>query len=96
MNVGRTRNADPKWLVPIICRRGGITKAEIGQIRIFDEDTRFEIAGHAVAQFEEGLRKPDTKDRQYRIEPARAEQRYRPGPRTGGPRKPFVKRGKSY
>jgi ATP-dependent RNA helicase DeaD len=67
MNVGRLRNADPRWLVPIICRRGGITNAEIGQIRVFDEDTHFEIVGPAVEAFEAGLRRPDTKDRHVRI-----------------------------
>ena len=67
MNVGRTRNADPRWLVPIICRRGGITNAEIGQIRVFDEDSHFEILGPSVEAFEAGLRRPDTKDRHVRI-----------------------------
>jgi ATP-dependent RNA helicase DeaD len=73
MNVGRTRNADPKWLVPILCRRGGITKADIGAIRVFDVDTRVEIAPHAAARFEEGIRRPDPKDRQVRIERVRDE-----------------------
>ncbi len=91
MNVGRTRNADPRWLVPIICRRGGITNAEIGRIRIFEDDTRFEIARRAIAQFEEGLCRPDPKDRQIRIEaarPERATRPYRPAPRRDGPRRP--------
>ncbi len=51
LHLGRRDNADPRWLVPIICRRGGVTKAEIGSIRIFDRDTRFEIAGAAAARF---------------------------------------------
>jgi ATP-dependent RNA helicase DeaD len=51
LNVGRRRNADPKWLVPLICRLGHVTKAEIGPIRIFDEETRFEIVGHAAEAF---------------------------------------------
>jgi ATP-dependent RNA helicase DeaD len=41
--VGRKNNADPKWLIPLICRIGGITKADIGAIRIFDRETKFEI-----------------------------------------------------
>ncbi len=49
--VGRRDNADPKWLVPLICRRGGVTKREIGAIRVFDTDTRFEIARAASAAF---------------------------------------------
>jgi ATP-dependent RNA helicase DeaD len=49
--VGRQQKADPKWLVPLICRAGGITKREIGAIRVFDTDTRFEISRAASAAF---------------------------------------------
>lgn len=49
--VGRQNNADPKWLIPLICRNGGITKQEIGAIRIFDQETKFEIAGYAAERF---------------------------------------------
>ena len=51
LSVGRRDNADPKWLVPLICRLGGVTKREIGAIRVFDTDTRFEIARVASAAF---------------------------------------------
>lgn len=44
INVGRNRNAEPRWMIPLICKAGGITKAEIGSIRIFDNDSRFQIA----------------------------------------------------
>ncbi len=49
--VGRRDKADPKWLVPLICRMGNVTKREIGAIRVFDTDTRFEIARAASAGF---------------------------------------------
>jgi ATP-dependent RNA helicase DeaD len=84
VNVGRTRSADPKWLVPILCRRGNVTKREIGQIRVFAEDTRVEIAPHAADAFEDAIRRPDDRDRHVRIE------RVRPyaGDRPTGPRRP--------
>ena len=44
MDIGRNKNADPKWLIPLICRVGGIAKPQIGAIRTFPEETRFEIA----------------------------------------------------
>jgi ATP-dependent RNA helicase DeaD len=34
MDIGRRHNADPRWLLPLLCRRGHITKNEIGAIRI--------------------------------------------------------------
>lgn len=51
-SVGRKNNADPKWLIPLICRMGGITKAEIGVIRIFDKETKFEITQAAADRFQ--------------------------------------------
>ena len=55
MAVGRNSNADPKWLLPMICRRGHVTKKDIGSIRIFDRETKFEIARDAVDRFKAAL-----------------------------------------
>ncbi|BBK36647.1 DEAD/DEAH box helicase [Allostella sp. ATCC 35155] len=57
LNVGRQKNADPRWLLPMICRQGMITKAEIGAIRIFDRETRFEVAEQAVDGFMTAIRR---------------------------------------
>jgi ATP-dependent RNA helicase DeaD len=72
INVGRTLKADPKWLVPLICRRGGVTKAEIGAIRIFADETRIEIASRAAEQFAVASRKPDKQDPRIRFTPSTA------------------------
>jgi ATP-dependent RNA helicase DeaD len=56
ISVGRKKNADPKWLIPLICRLGDVTKADIGTIRVFDTDTRFEIVPDAVARFSVAIR----------------------------------------
>ena len=58
LNIGRTKNADPKWLLPMLCRKGKITKQDIGAIRIFDHETRVEIAEPAAAQFAVNMRRP--------------------------------------
>jgi ATP-dependent RNA helicase DeaD len=52
INIGRSRNAEARWLLPMICRRGQITKAEIGAIRVFDAETRFEIRRAASERFD--------------------------------------------
>ena len=57
LSVGRRDKADPKWLIPLICRMGEVTKKDIGAIRIFDGDTRFEIAQDAVARFSAAVRR---------------------------------------
>ncbi|MDB5682240.1 MAG: box helicase [Sphingomonas bacterium] len=51
MNVGRRQNADPRWLLPLICRRGGITKNEVGAIRIQANETGFQIPRPIAARF---------------------------------------------
>ena len=43
MDIGRRHNADPRWLLPLLCRRGHITKNEIGAIRIAAGETMFEV-----------------------------------------------------
>lgn len=48
LNIGRQKNADPRWLLPLICRVGEISKREIGSIRVDETESRFEIlAEHA-------------------------------------------------
>ncbi|MFL5335535.1 MAG: DEAD/DEAH box helicase [Geminicoccaceae bacterium] len=73
MNIGRVRNADPRWLIPLICRRGHVTKKEIGSIRISERETRFEIAREAAERFAVMVRRPDAEDPSVRIEPLRAD-----------------------
>jgi len=51
ISVGRERNADPKWLLPEICRQGDVTKKDIGEIRIFDRETRFQLALNLADEF---------------------------------------------
>jgi ATP-dependent RNA helicase DeaD len=70
LNVGRSRDADPKWIIPVLCKRGGITKADIGAIRILDHETRVEILGTAGPRFAEQARRPDKADPKLMITPA--------------------------
>jgi ATP-dependent RNA helicase DeaD len=55
INIGRNRNAEARWLLPMICRRGHITKLEIGAIRVFDAETRFEIKRSVADRFAAAL-----------------------------------------
>ena len=51
MNLGRRQNADPRWLLPLICRRGHITKNEIGAIRIGPDETMFQLPRGVAGRF---------------------------------------------
>lgn len=43
INVGRKKNADPKWLLPMLCKAGDIDRDQIGQIRINNGNTHVEL-----------------------------------------------------
>lgn len=51
MDIGRRQNADPRWILPLLCRRGHVTKSEIGAIRIAANETQFAIPRAAAAKF---------------------------------------------
>ena len=92
MDVGRRNNADPKWLLPLLCRRGKITRQEIGAIKIFDRETKFEIAESVAKRFAESAEHSDGDD--ITISPA--DDLGGPGGPggPGGKRKAFTPRGK--
>ena len=79
LRIGRQNNADPKWLVPLICRLGHVTKNDIGQIRIFDRETKFEILREAEPRFREAI-KAAAGTGDMHVEPAGA-----PGPHDRHP-----------
>jgi len=101
MDVGRRLNADPRWLLPLICRRGHVTKSEIGAIRISPDETMFEIPRPLAARFMDSLKRTEGEDRSpeggIRIIPAdgppqgggrpQAQRPQRPG---NGPNRPAV------
>ena len=70
LNIGRSNNADPKWLLPMLCRRGGVTKQAVGAIRIFERETKVQIKDEAASRFARGVREGDTGG--LRIEPFNA------------------------
>jgi ATP-dependent RNA helicase DeaD len=57
MDIGRRHNADPRWLLPLLCRRGHITRNEIGAIRIAANETLFEIPRAAAGKFAAALKR---------------------------------------
>jgi len=57
MPIGRKQRADPKWLLPMICKAGDVVKQDIGSIKIGELETRFEIAADKAASFAEKVAK---------------------------------------
>ncbi|MEB3416816.1 DEAD/DEAH box helicase [Alteriqipengyuania sp. WL0013] len=98
MDVGRRQNADPRWILPLLCRRGHITRNEVGAIRIGPSETHFQIPRTIADKFADALvRTAGGEDPQdsIRIEPSpEAPREQARGNRKQGQRggsKPFVK-----
>lgn len=87
MDIGRRQNADPRWLLPLICRRGHITRNEVGAIRISANETHFQIpnqlAGKFAAAVDKFARTAGDDDDGIRIE--RATDAPQPSARADGP-----------
>lgn len=57
MDIGRRQNADPRWLLPLLCRRGHITRNEIGAIRIAPNETHFQVPRAIEAKFRDAVKR---------------------------------------
>jgi ATP-dependent RNA helicase DeaD len=42
----------------MLCRKGGVTREDIGVIRIFDHETQFEVSSAVADEFFAGMRRP--------------------------------------
>ena len=87
INVGRGQKADPKWLLPLICRMGGVEKRDVGAIRIQPDETRFEISVARAEEFAANI--PD--DAEDNVKVTRAEAPTAAPRREPGAPKRFVK-----
>lgn len=100
LSLGRKQSAEPRWLLPMLCRAGHITKAEIGSIRILDLETHVEISGDSAAKFEASIgpsRKIEKNITVTRLEgvpqaPARAPRPPRPPRAAEGAGAPYAPR----
>jgi len=57
MNAGRRHNADPRWLLPLICRYGHVGRNDIGAIRVAANESYFEVTQRATPGFLKALRR---------------------------------------
>lgn len=102
LNIGRHQNADPRWILPLLCRRGHVSKNEIGAIRIGPKETMFNIPRAIADRFAEAVVRSANEDGEddsgVSITPAPDGPTYPPrrdkpghggghsGPRDGAPR----------
>lgn len=51
VSAGRRQQAEARWLLPLVCRAGHVTKNEVGAIRILPGESQVEIAASAAERF---------------------------------------------
>ena len=96
VSLGRKHRAEPRWLLPMICKAGHVTKAAVGSIKVGDSTTDFEISTELADAFEATIATNGTGEKGVTI--ARAEGGGRPAPtgsrRPDGPKPVRKPRGK--
>ena len=86
LNVGRKQKAEPKWILPMLMKSGGLKKGDIGAIKIVESKTFVEIAPKGVEGFLDTIG-PDMK-----IEKAITVSRVDGKPDLSAPSKPYRSR----
>ncbi|MGN6376746.1 MAG: DEAD/DEAH box helicase [Sphingomonas sp.] len=88
IDIGRCQNADPRWLLPLLCRRGHITRNEVGAIRIGANETHFQVPRAIAGKFNAALARTAGEDGEegVRIEPSDGPREAARGNREGRPR----------
>ena len=80
LGVGRTERAEARWLLPMLCRAGSLSKDDIGAIRIFDGETLVQLQEDCADRFWNALGAASSLEQGISVERAEAPAE-RPAPR---------------
>jgi ATP-dependent RNA helicase DeaD len=67
INAGHKQNAEPRWLLPLICRVGHITRKDVGSIKIFHTESQFEITTAVADRFIQTVEREGTGEKNISI-----------------------------
>ncbi|WP_339108991.1 DEAD/DEAH box helicase [Thioclava sp. GXIMD4216] len=102
LSMGRDSGTDPKWLLPMLCRAGDLTRRDIGAIRIMNDHTFVQIHADAADRFLQSVGPERSLEDKCGVDvlDKAPEGLDRPNPRPakwdrkpGGPRRDFGDRG---
>ncbi|NVK34053.1 MAG: DEAD/DEAH box helicase [Rhodobacteraceae bacterium] len=89
LSVGHKHRADPRWLLPMICKAGNVTKRDVGAIKIYQGVSYFEISGKLGESFAGTVKKEGTGEKNVNI--SRLD--VKPGELPTAPKEEFTPRG---
>ncbi|MEP6343073.1 MAG: DEAD/DEAH box helicase [Maricaulaceae bacterium] len=55
LNLGRKQKAEPRWILPMLCKSGGLKKRDIGVIKISETRTFIELSNDGASRFVEAI-----------------------------------------
>jgi ATP-dependent RNA helicase DeaD len=93
VSVGRKQNAEPRWLIPMLCRAGNVTKREIGAIKMQPDETFVEIAADSAESFLGALGPNKTMERGIRVVRLNGTPDFSKQAKPAYAKKPFEERG---
>lgn len=67
VTAGHKQNAEPRWLLPLICRVGHVTRKDVGSIKIFHAESQFEISAAVAQRFADQIAREGTGEKQISI-----------------------------
>ena len=67
LSVGRKQNAEPRWLIPLLCRAGNMTKRDIGAIKMLQEETYVQLSQESLEGFLHNIGPNKTLERGIRV-----------------------------
>ncbi|MEP4433574.1 MAG: DEAD/DEAH box helicase [Hyphomicrobiales bacterium] len=70
LSVGYKQNAEPRWLIPVMCESGNITNKQIGAIKIKDNETFVQLDAAHADKFLQAIgpgQTMDEKDRNVKV-----------------------------
>ncbi|MEZ2222443.1 DEAD/DEAH box helicase [Rhizobium sp. RCC_161_2] len=93
LSVGRKQNAEPRWLIPMLCRNGNLTKRDIGAIKMQPEETFVEFSAEGAERFLTAIGPDKTLERGIRVKPLDGIPDFSQAKREGGyGKKPFAEK----
>jgi ATP-dependent RNA helicase DeaD len=67
LSAGRKQRAEPRWILPLICKAGDVTKRDVGAIKIFETESRFEVSAESAQRFSQALAKTGRREHSITI-----------------------------
>ncbi|MBB4657817.1 DEAD/DEAH box helicase [Parvularcula dongshanensis] len=97
LSVGRTKRAEPRWLLPMLCKSGPMSKTAIGAIRVREDETYVQLDAEGASDFLERIGKAGRLEDGINVRradgPPPPEQYVPRGPAQRRPEKPHPKTG---